>query len=55
MVRKRCDLISQLPVPLMNEMRNTVAKMNYYASLVELDQEEIKNFEVILVGAIVGG
>ena len=55
MIRSRSGQISQPLVHLMDKMSNTVIKMNHYASIVELDQEEIKNCEVGIVGAGLGG
>ena len=36
-------------------MGSTVAKMNYYALFAEIGQNNIKNFEVCLVGAGLDG
>ena len=38
----------------MDEMSNIVDKMNYYALLIELDQEEIKICKIDIVGAGLG-
>ena len=39
----------------MDEIVNTAAEMSYFALIAELDQEEIKNYKVSLVGAGLGG
>ena len=53
-VRTISGQISQLLLHLIDEISNVAAEMNYYASLAEVDQEEIDNCELGLVGACLG-
>ena len=40
---------------ILDEMGNTAVKMNYYASLADLEKDELENCKVGLIGAGVGG
>ena len=54
-VRTKSGQISQPLVCQVDEMGISAAKMNYHALLADLDQEEVENCEVDLVGAGLGG
>ena len=55
MAKTRHGQMSHTPVCVMNEMCHTVDKMNDYALLAELRQEELKNFKSVWLFTLGGG